>query len=204
MANPTPAPNELSSCPAHAEQGPAAAREKPDGITVASPSQEGGGDEELMCAEGPILACPQAQDPRITAVLVGHGAEIQAETPSPGLGAADPMGHMRWGQASASHCPPGIPSPLPSGRSLMGSGLFSPKSLAHPNTPGRPRLLPAAPGPGTSIQPAPGRSPPARRSWRTDAAAAAAQHGAAGSARPTNLPHTCTPLSLCPQGSGGA
>lgn len=48
-ANPTPVPNELSSHPAHAKRDGAAAREKPAGIAVGPPSQEGGGYRDPEC-----------------------------------------------------------------------------------------------------------------------------------------------------------
>lgn len=199
MANPTPAPNELGSHPACAKRDRAAAREKPAGIAVGSPSQEGSG------CWGTIRGYPQAWDPRIMAVLVGHGAKSQAETPSMGLSTAGGMTEPSLAQTQNGARAQGISFsvPLPTGNpvtasqrmQLMGSGCFPRK--AHRDIPGRPHVLLTSQDLHPSSFPA--GPTPAQYRWRTDAAST----GVASSPRPTNLPHAGTPPSFCPQCGGG-
>lgn len=126
---------------------------------------------------GHIPACPHGQDPRMTAVLVGHRAKSQAETP-PGLGMAGGTAEPSLVQTrNGAHAQgtsfgplrlPGIPPAASQQTQLMGSGSFPRR--ARPDIPGRPHLPPASPFPGPPSSRFPAGPTPARHRWRTDAA----------------------------------
>lgn len=117
------------------------------------------------------------QNPRITAVSVGHGAKSQAETP-PGFGIAGGTAEPSLVQTqNGAHTQgtsfvPSLParnSPVASQRTrLMGSGCFPRR--AHPDIPGRPHLPPASPFSGPPSSRFPAGPTPAGRRWGTDTA----------------------------------